>query len=296
MFGMKPKVYDTTRKGLYYPEQVSAFDVEDFVPFDPTLTGFSKANAWWMANAAHLAYHSLQDIETRLNEIGYELLHHTHHSQTFCYVAANEESAFVAFRGTQFRNKIDAKTDLNFPFTRLKRSEHKAKVHRGFSNALDVISKDIQPTLNKLSSQNIPVRYTGHSLGAALAVLCSAWIPATEVYTFGSPRIGNNKFCRHHVQENVHRVVNCCDIVCLLPPHGLGFRHAGTEYFISPDFQVISDLKKTRQFIIKGKAVLKYQLRFPLLRKDNILLRSLADHSIVNYSTGLWNSLALYEL
>ncbi len=288
---MEQKSYDTSREGLYHPERVQAFkDVARFPKFEPTLSNFSVINAWWMANAAHLAYHSVKNIELQLNQLGYELLHHTNHSHTFCYIASNAESAFIAFRGTQFRNKIDARTDLNFPFTQYQSSKHKAKVHRGFSNALDIVSNDIKPILNKLSAKNIPVRYTGHSLGAALAVLCSAWIPATEVYTFGSPRIGNSRFCKHHVQDKVYRLANCCDIVCLLPPHGLGFRHTGDSYFISPRNEIIKDIKKFKRFTIKSLATLKYQLRFPMLRRDHILLRSITDHSIINYSNGLWNA------
>ena len=290
---MYTKPYDMQRQGLYHPERVAAFEqAAQFPAFDPGLTGFSKVNAWWMANLAHLAYHSLDDIESQLASLGYDLLHHTHHSHTFCFIARNQDSAFVAFRGTQFRSKTDARTDLNFPLTAYKGSEHKAKIHRGFSNALDIISQDIAPVLNKLSALDIPVRYTGHSLGAALAILCSAWIPASEVYTFGSPRIGNQRFCKHHIQPNVYRVVNCCDIVCLLPPHGLGFRHAGRGYFITPDYRVISDIRKLDRFLIKSKAIFRFQLGFPVLRRNRVLLRSVADHSIVNYSNGLWNAVA----
>ncbi|VAW80610.1 hypothetical protein MNBD_GAMMA12-821 [hydrothermal vent metagenome] len=290
---MKSKAYETGRQGLYHPEQTQTFtDFADFPKFKPELAEFSVSNAWWMSNAAHLAYHSIENIEKQLNIIGYELLHHTNHSHTFCYIAANDQSAFVAFRGTQFRSKIDARTDLNFPFTHFQGSQYKAKVHRGFSNALDVVSNDIKPVLDKLSAHQIPVRYTGHSLGAALAVLCSAWIPATEVYTFGSPRIGNNRFCKHHVQDKIYRIVNCCDIVCLLPPHGLGFRHAGDSYFISPNNDIIYNIKKFNRFAIKSVAMLKYQLRFPLLRHDHITLRSLSDHSIINYNNSLWNAAA----
>jgi len=288
---MKEKAYDTGRQGLYHPERVLAFENHtDFPAFKPEVTEFSKTNAWWMSNAAHLAYHSLESIETQLNQIGFELLHHTNHSHTFCYVAANKDSAFVAFRGTQFRNKIDARTDLNFPFTPYNDSKHKAKVHRGFSNALSIISDDIKPVLDKLSTLKVPVRYTGHSLGAALAILCSAWIPATEVYTFGSPRVGNLRFRKHHVQDKVHRITNCSDIVCLLPPRSLGFRHAGDDYFITPSNEIIRDIKKFKRFTIKIMAVLKYLLRFPIFRRDHILLRSIADHSIINYNNSLWNA------
>jgi len=290
---MKLKTYDTGRKGLYFPDRVPAFeDAEQFPAFIPDQIGFSASNAWWMANAAHLAYHSIEDIEACLNKLGYELLHHTNHSHTFCYIAANQDSAFVAFRGTQFRCKVDAKTDLNFPFTRYQDSSQKAKVHRGFKNALELISKDIQPVLNKLATKNIPVRYTGHSLGAALAILCSAWIEATEVYTFGSPRIGDNRFCSHHIQDNVYRVINCCDIVCLLPPHSFGFRHAGNDYFISSECNIVENITDKNRLRIKGKAAIKFMLRFPVLRKDHVLFRSIADHSIINYCRGLWNAVA----
>ena len=69
---------------------------------------------------------------------------------------------------------------------------------------------------------------TGHSLGAALAPLASAWLayyniaPRQNVilYTFGSPRVGDYKYALQHDQlvNNSWRVVNFDDVVPHLPP------------------------------------------------------------------------------
>jgi hypothetical protein len=63
----------------------------------------------------------------------------------------------------------------------------------------------------------------GHSLGGALATLCAHDLRAylglsanlVSVYTFGSPRVGNNAFCSRYDElvPSTFRVVNAHDIV-----------------------------------------------------------------------------------
>ena len=70
-----------------------------------------------------------------------------------------------------------------------------------------------------------PIFYTGHSLGAAFATLAVARYPPRAVYTFGSPRVGNEAFAASLQVVPIHRVVDNKDAVVLLPPEAMGFRH-----------------------------------------------------------------------
>jgi predicted lipase len=79
----------------------------------------------------------------------------------------------------------------------------------------------------ELSTLACPVFYTGHSLGAALATLAASRHAPQAVYTFGSPRVGNEVFVASLQNLPIHRVVDDKDAAALLPPEALGFRHVG---------------------------------------------------------------------
>lgn len=78
---------------------------------------------------------------------------------------------------------------------------------------------------------NYSIYVTGHSLGAALAILCAAdlvvvgKLPVAGVYTFGGPRVGNLAFSQWYNQNiapEVFRFTHRHDIV----PHVVCVRTA----------------------------------------------------------------------
>lgn len=121
------------------------------------------------------------------------------------------------------------------------------KVKSYWKRAFVVLWKDIEPRLNSLISAypSYQVWVTGHSLGAAIASVASAWIaykrmvPRENIilYTFGMPRVGDYKYALQHDQlvNNSWRVVNFDDIVPHAPlfTPGLpgGAYHHGQELF-----------------------------------------------------------------
>jgi len=141
--------------------------------------------------------------------------------------------AVLVFRGTEQTPKdmlIDIDTG-RFPL-----DENKIDVHDGFQKALDSVWGEIEAAL-KLLPENCPVFYTGHSLGAALATLAAANHPPRAVYTFGSPRVGNQKFvdALNKKPFAIYRVVDDQDSVATLPPQAMGFRHVGKEQKLTAD-------------------------------------------------------------
>ena len=58
-----------------------------------------------------------------------------------------------------------------------------------------------------------------HSLGAALATICASRLDAHELYTFGSPRVGNRAFVKEMKNDGIqhYRFVNNNDIVTGVP-------------------------------------------------------------------------------
>ena len=86
------------------------------------------------------------------------------------------------------------------------------------------------------------VRVTGHSRGAALAVLCALDLQYNfpdrcyEAVLFGCPRVGNAAFARSYDRRvfMTMRVEQGADIVCRVPPAVLGYRHVGMRCRVGP--------------------------------------------------------------
>lgn len=77
---------------------------------------------------------------------------------------------------------------------------------------------------------------TGHSLGGALAILCTADLKTSigtvdYTYTYGQPRVGNQAFVDWYqaTNPNTFRLIDYADIVPHLPPSNLGFLHSSHQ-------------------------------------------------------------------
>ena len=140
----------------------------------------------------------------------------------------------VAFRGSEETGLADWITDAKiiqiiFPFGNNQTTG--AQVHQGFSEAYQSVRESVIEAVKKTPHKRVIC--TGHSLGGALAVLCALDIqcnvPGKTVscYTYGAPKVGNNKFattCQKQIPE-MFRFVNGADIVPSIPPGA--FEHAG---------------------------------------------------------------------
>ncbi|MFD1774323.1 lipase family protein [Paenibacillus rhizophilus] len=97
--------------------------------------------------------------------------------------------------------------------------------HRGFTDIYSSARSGIISALTRLS-QGKTLYITGHSLGAALATLCTIDIAANTGYsspylfTFGSPRVGDPAFAKAFAKYvgNSYRIANLFDVVTLAPP------------------------------------------------------------------------------
>ncbi len=129
--------------------------------------------------------------------------------------------AVVVFRGTQ--EVKDWITNLDF----IKRDELKngndvviAKVHSGFNQAFLSVQRQMNDLLK--DDTELPVYFTGHSLGGALATLATWYTTADRLaacYTFGAPRIGDHGLT-NRFRTPIYRLVNGADPVPFVPPSG----------------------------------------------------------------------------
>lgn len=152
------------------------------------------------------------------------------------------------------------------------------KVHRGFAGALDRVWKQIEGQLEGL---DMPVLFTGHSLGAALATLAASRHPPDTLYTFGSPRVGDADFVTALATTVCYRYVNCCDIVAQLPP--AVYQPVGTLRYIDSNGRV-TDTEENEKTKLAARTA---HFQKTVGQWDKIWIRDLVDHAPVNYVKAL---------
>jgi len=238
----KPLPTDLSFRGLFSPNTTYHYFKDAGIrPFLHTSNKYQSVNAWWLAEASLLVY--VRDrafISQALAQAG---LPHCRFFENHCtqsFVAHNNCFAIVCFRGTEVSEVQDILTDLNLPLTD---NHGQGQVHSGFKKALDIVwsqqecnDHHMLKYLNGISTANpgLKIWFTGHSLGGALATLAADRYPEAQgLYTFGSPRVGNEAFGANF-KTNAYRFVNNNDIVTMVPP-AIGYRHIGLLKYIDDD-------------------------------------------------------------
>ncbi|XP_022741791.1 uncharacterized protein LOC111293253 [Durio zibethinus] len=172
-------------------------------------------------------------------------------TQGFMFHDQTVNMIVVAFRGTEPFNAYDWSTDMDISCFD---NQQMGKIHGGFMKALGLVMKQgwppklpeekqgknlayysIREELRKRLEANKETKFivTGHSLGGALAILFPAILALHEettllgrlegVYTFGQPRVGDQKFKTFMEMQfrkygiKYLRFVYCNDLVPRLP-------------------------------------------------------------------------------
>ncbi|CAL9154166.1 unnamed protein product [Musa hybrid cultivar] len=117
------------------------------------------------------------------------------------------------------------------------RSLHKTAGEHVPSLATSVV-EEVRRLMEVYEGEELSITVTGHSLGAALALLvadelstCAPRVPPIAVVSFGGPRVGNRAFAERLKRRgvNVLRVVNDKDVVTMVPS-AAGLPHLSEEY------------------------------------------------------------------
>jgi len=245
------------------------FEGADDYPFDPERREYSPANAWYLAEAAFLAYTHPGFARMAAVPAGFTEFRFFGGRTTECFAAWNKKYAVIAFRGTELRSTSAAAeilTDLNaFPVD----FSGGGRVHKGFLNALDEVwggEDGLEALLTELLAERPgrPLWLTGHSLGGALATLAFARIKkAAGLYIYGSPRTGNSEFAAFFEGKPVFRVENAGDPIIRIPLESgnekESFTHIGTPVYISEEGNVSFD--RPEQGFKYHKAAVRKTLR-----------------------------------
>jgi hypothetical protein len=182
------------------------------------------------------------------------------------------DAGFLVFRGSEDGKYNDAITDMAVMQVEARLSLNRAsagKVHAGFHVALHSVWQGVREKLIRRHGTNqqrgrLPLYIMGHSLGGALGTLAmhqllfdkclnsdfaridllstcdDTYVPVKALYTFGSPRTGNEEFTTMLVGRaketgtKVFRFVNEGDQVSMLPRYAPvavvePFRHVGDK-------------------------------------------------------------------
>jgi len=297
----KKKIPEITFKNLSPPyEAYDYFQGSKGYVFRFNATTFSLINAWWLAESSTLVYADEDFVKPRFSEAKLREVHFLDSQSTQCYVANNDKFAIVAFRGSEIWKKRE-KIDLNAMFADLKTNidirltdwEKGGKVHRGFKEALDQVWPDLLPYIENLHHKGCKIWMTGHSLGAALATLAASRFGNVQgVYTFGSPRVGDEVF-RERLKIRIYRIVNNDDIVPRVPPSG-AYVHVGELKFID-SHGIIQNAMNGNEPLIKESRDETYgqgdsgQPKKKLF--NGFVPDAFRDHVPLLYAIHLWNNI-----
>lgn len=198
---------------------------------------------------------------------------------TQAIACGDDARLFVAFRGTE-ADPRDWIADSRFE---PRQGELGGMVHSGFHEALDLVWPNVGDALAAIGNRALWL--TGHSLGAALAVLAAARVieaggTVTGVYTYGQPRIGKADFRAAYdarLRDVTFRVVNHIDLVTRVPLLVQGYRHAGRMVYFDHDRRMHVDASAWRVAID--------DVRFRFAHLGRIESAGLTPHYTNSYET-----------
>ncbi|MDO4199772.1 MAG: lipase family protein [Clostridia bacterium] len=154
-----------------------------------------------------------------------------------CFLRIQSDKMIITFRGSDSRKDWIINSKFWRSVIPYNNYQSKIRVHRGFISAYK--SNSVRGRIQKEIEKNKikKVALTGHSYGAALAILCAVDLEYNfpkndyEVIVFGCPRVGNKYFQKSY---NVRvfktlRVENANDWVTKVPFACMGYHHVGAS-------------------------------------------------------------------
>lgn len=226
--------------------------------FEPQAIAYSPINAIGLAQAARIAYLNQFAIASTVHTWQFTNFHFFEQRATQAFMMGNDKVIILAFRGTEACCLKDWMGNADIVTVKA----CGGRVHRGFSLGLEAIWQEILIQLQRFRTNNQTLFITGHSLGAALATLAAAKLPAVGqavqgLYTFGSPRVGCPEFAHAFNQSfknRTFRFVNHNDLVTRVALRSLGYDHVGKCLYFDAEGRLHEEIEFWHQFLdtVKG--------------------------------------------
>lgn len=282
---------------------------EDFAnnSFRHDATGYELVNAGWLADFALLVYGDatfIQDHTRGLAAAGFTITFKS--VETTQYLVAHDDKFIViAIRGTEIDNLWGAISDwaVNLEFE-LSPDESGGRVHEGFIKLMNETWPEIEKDVRKIQADGVQrtLWITGHSLGAGLATVAAerarrvARFAVSGVYTWGSPRVGDETFKQKYTDlglaDRTFRFVNNTDIVRKIPP-GDDHTHVGLLKFIDAAGH-LHDVVDESSIEVEMDPLSRFAAwKLRLKARLGFIIPSIfADHAPIYYASYVWNNYA----
>jgi len=200
-----------------------------------------KDRSLLFAKLASIAYSNKKTATSQAKRLSFTTTEFYDKDGAQAYRFMNKNDIVIACRGTQPTEWNDISADLNaIPVM----AETVSRVHKGFKDEVDDLWPMVLEDINRKTNTKKKLWFCGHSLGAAMATIMASRChlysdiqPVEELYTYGSPRVGWNGYC-NSLGIVHHRWKNNNDIVTKVPLAIMGYRHHGTEHYITSDCKI----------------------------------------------------------
>ena len=275
--------YDASRDALYQPGLRATLFQASRAPTREQLA----------IEAARLAYYGyesgaaeLQRLKADLGLVGFADVQPFQSgalvgAQGYAAFRAEDGTALVAFRGTQPTKPADFGTNIDI--VPVRRDGVAGRVHRGFHRAFAVLHAQVSGWLAAHAQATKELVLCGHSLGGAMAMVCAHHFKPAFLVTIGCPRAGDPDFVAALDGIAGRRIVNCADLVPLLPPPIFGYVHPARLTYI--DKAGALHEAPAKEWVEADQAAGRCEYRDRYAWVDGAVeLRDLADHAPVNYA------------
>lgn len=209
--------------------------MDKFIGINRTVE-YDKETALSLAIACDLAYKDAAVVKNTVKNWGYQNIEFIEKKKgkdidTQCFVMSDDNDICIVFRGTdKLKDWLTNFQTVYDPGP----LDIESKVHEGFQDALFPSVIELTKCIDQFKTNHQKIWVTGHSLGGALCSLYAGMLiengyPVYGIYTFASPRAGDNTFAtklNEAVEGPHYRVVNTADIVPHVPPEPF-YTHTG---------------------------------------------------------------------
>lgn len=187
-----------------------------------------------------------KEYEVRTGSKILEKIFTENNTQLSCLLLEEPDALVILFKGTTtpYEWREDFKySSVPVPNSWTTTPVKDIQLHKGFVEFYSIMRDDIQKYVKKYTN----IYICGHSLGAALAQLCSFDCKlqnlATYCLTIGSPRVGNPAFAEYMGDTSLFQLRNDADVIMNLPTTWIvpingkheiySYVHAGTMYMFN---------------------------------------------------------------